>query len=335
MWWPRRLAYVTLILPPLRQPWPSAGHPRARVTEGPGHVAATAHTAACAPCTPAQGREEPAPCSAALPRRRRGPASLQQDSRARHARNSAPPTALTRCNTAVAACGPSDGRCACCRARQHIATSPGLERAPWRSSAQPGWRRLGVRRTLDPAQSRRRRPRRRGRRRQLQRREAGAFMRPARGCSGRACRRWSETGSASGPPAWSRRPPAAASAARPRPRMHQRGGSPQASRKRRPHSWQGMAGPADGNKCKTAKTGNRRRACEYHTMPIMAVAMPRNFLSGISSPKNRHPPVRIMTVLMWPTTLYVRLDVAPMTCARVRRAAVVAGRCGRLIQHAV
>ncbi len=89
MWWPQGLAYVTLILPPLRQPGPSAGHPR--VTEGPAHVAATAHTAAFAPCTPAQGREEPAPCSAALPRRRRGPASLQQDSRARHARNSAPP----------------------------------------------------------------------------------------------------------------------------------------------------------------------------------------------------------------------------------------------------
>ena len=56
------------------------------------------------------------------------------------------------------------------------------------------------------------------------------------------------------------------------------------------------------------------RACEYHTMPSMAVAMPRNFLSGISSPKNTQPPVRMITVLMWPTTLYVRLEVAPITC---------------------
>jgi len=84
---------------------------------------------------------------------------------------------------------------------------------------------------------------------------------------------------------------------------------------------------------RAAKAGNRRHACEYHTMPIMAVAMPRNFFSGISSPKNRHPPVRMMTVLMWPTTLYVRLDVPPMTCARVRMTAVVARGVGGMIQH--
>lgn len=64
-----------------------------------------------------------------------------------------------------------------------------------------------------------------------------------------------------------------------------------------------------------ALPGGGPRACEYHTMPSIAVAMPRNFLSGISSPKNTQPPVRMITVLIWPTTLYVRLEVAPITCA--------------------
>ena len=51
----------------------------------------------------------------------------------------------------------------------------------------------------------------------------------------------------------------------------------------------------------------------YQTMPHIATQTPKNFFNGIESPKKMHPPVKMMTVLRCPTTLYVRLDVAPMT----------------------
>eukprot|EP00878_Enallax_costatus_P026189 GHUV01028074.1.p2 GENE.GHUV01028074.1~~GHUV01028074.1.p2 ORF type:complete len:114 (-),score=9.88 GHUV01028074.1:342-683(-) len=43
--------------------------------------------------------------------------------------------------------------------------------------------------------------------------------------------------------------------------------------------------------------------CVYQTIPAMATDTPRSFLGGISSPKNRHPPVRMITVFKCPTTL--------------------------------
>lgn len=52
----------------------------------------------------------------------------------------------------------------------------------------------------------------------------------------------------------------------------------------------------------------------HQTMPPMAAAMPASFLGGMVSPKKKTPPVRISTVFTCPTTLYVRLLVAPMTC---------------------
>ncbi len=48
-------------------------------------------------------------------------------------------------------------------------------------------------------------------------------------------------------------------------------------------------------------------------MPDMATLMPASFLRGISSPKNMQPPIKMITVFMWPTTLYVSDDVAPIT----------------------
>jgi len=42
---------------------------------------------------------------------------------------------------------------------------------------------------------------------------------------------------------------------------------------------------------------------EYQTMPHMAVRIPTSFFKGISSPKSKQPPVKIMTVFMWPMTL--------------------------------
>ena len=173
----------------------------------------------------------------------------------------------------------------------------------------------------------------------------GALKPPAGGCSVPTHRRWWRAAWARGRAVWSRTRPAAASTARRPPSpstlckntlsagaMSRSGGVSCQSLQREPparcegfsgeisaldipgvarayrplHGWQAGQGSKRGREC----------ACEYHTMPSMAVAMPRNFLSGISSPKNRQPPVRMITVLMWPTTLYVRLDVAPMTCAQ-------------------
>lgn len=50
----------------------------------------------------------------------------------------------------------------------------------------------------------------------------------------------------------------------------------------------------------------------YHTMPAMAHATPTNFLTVMVSPKNTMPLVTMNTVFKWPTTLYVRGEVAPM-----------------------
>jgi hypothetical protein len=73
-----------------------------------------------------------------------------------------------------------------------------------------------------------------------------------------------------------------------------------------------------------AVCGREGPTWEYQMMPSMATLMPASFLRGISSPKNMQPPIRMMTVLMWPTTLYVSDDVAPitkkvdrLTCSRV------------------
>lgn len=51
----------------------------------------------------------------------------------------------------------------------------------------------------------------------------------------------------------------------------------------------------------------------HHMIPDMATQTPSSFLGGISSPKKMQPPVKMSTVLMWPTTLYVRLLVQPIT----------------------
>lgn len=50
----------------------------------------------------------------------------------------------------------------------------------------------------------------------------------------------------------------------------------------------------------------------YHTMPAMAHATPTNFFVVMVSLKKIMPLVTMNTVFIWPTTLYVRGDVAPM-----------------------
>jgi hypothetical protein len=50
----------------------------------------------------------------------------------------------------------------------------------------------------------------------------------------------------------------------------------------------------------------------YQTMPAMAHETPTNFLTVMVSPKKTMPLVTMNTVFKWPTTLYVRGEVAPM-----------------------
>jgi hypothetical protein len=47
-------------------------------------------------------------------------------------------------------------------------------------------------------------------------------------------------------------------------------------------------------------------------MPAMAHETPTNFLTVMVSPKKTMPLVTMNTVFKWPTTLYVRGEVAPM-----------------------
>ena len=42
-------------------------------------------------------------------------------------------------------------------------------------------------------------------------------------------------------------------------------------------------------------------------MPPMASEMPANFFMGMSSPKKRQPPIRMMTVFTWPTTCRLKM----------------------------
>eukprot|EP00955_Chlamydomonas_euryale_P046349 353404-Chlamydomonas_euryale.AAC.13 len=44
-------------------------------------------------------------------------------------------------------------------------------------------------------------------------------------------------------------------------------------------------------------------SCVYQTIPHIAMDTPSSFFRGIESPKKTQPPVRMMTVLRWPTTL--------------------------------
>lgn len=64
----------------------------------------------------------------------------------------------------------------------------------------------------------------------------------------------------------------------------------------------------------------------YHTIPPIAQATPMNFFIVIVSPKKTMPLVTMNTVFRWPTTLYVRGEVAPMK-RYVLQAAGAGRRC--------